>query len=206
VARPACWQENNNPAADNRLRVAVVAVAVVVPLAVLVLCLSLPRRESVRPPSRPAVEQLVAAAPAVVPDADRTSPAAANNPGPAPQKEALVEHPVAVAPLPAEQEGKAAADVPVENPLPAGPARVEKPLASLTVPARDDGPLLPVDALSRPGKPAGCETCRKAPAGDYGTALHFARDPQEAAKLAKADNKLMAVFTISGNFEDSKFT
>ena len=44
------------------------------------------------------------------------------------------------------------------------------------------------------------------PGSNYGTSVHFAKDPTEAAKQALADRKLLVVFTISGNFEDAKFT
>jgi len=36
--------------------------------------------------------------------------------------------------------------------------------------------------------------------------LEFARDPAEAAVLAKQEHKLMFVLHVSGNFEESKFT
>ena len=36
--------------------------------------------------------------------------------------------------------------------------------------------------------------------------VEFAKDPTEAALLAKQEHKLMFVLHISGNFEESKFT
>jgi hypothetical protein len=36
--------------------------------------------------------------------------------------------------------------------------------------------------------------------------VEFARDPAEAALLAKKERKLMFVLHVSGNFEESKFT
>jgi hypothetical protein len=36
--------------------------------------------------------------------------------------------------------------------------------------------------------------------------LEFARDPMEAARLAREEHKLMFVLHVSGNFEESKFT
>jgi hypothetical protein len=48
-----------------------------------------------------------------------------------------------------------------------------------------------------PAKPAG--NC-------YGTAVNFASTPLEAAEEAVKNKKLMIVLTISGNFEESKFT
>jgi hypothetical protein len=202
-AGPSCRPENNNPAADKRLRVAVVAVGVVVPLAVLAMCLCLPRRERVGTPKSQVVEQpLVAVVPAVVPVAngagavDRAGPELLPKEPPADQQLAAPGRNVATA----VEEGKPAGDIPE---LP--PARVEKPLAALALPPRTEEPELPL-APPQPDKAAVREGCPKTPAGEYGTAVHFARDPAEAAKLAKADDKLMVVFTISGNFEDSKFT
>ena len=43
-------------------------------------------------------------------------------------------------------------------------------------------------------------------AGDFGTQLTFARNPADAAKLAKRDKKLAFFLHVSGNFEDSGFT
>jgi hypothetical protein len=107
---------------------------------------------------------------------------------------------------PAELDKKDGGEAPAEAGPAQPPAQVEKPLAALALPSKTEGPLLPVAAPLQALKPAACEACQKAKTGEYGTALHFARDPQEAAKLAKADEKLMVIFTISGNFEDAKFT
>ena len=40
----------------------------------------------------------------------------------------------------------------------------------------------------------------------YGTAVNFAGSPIEAAEAAAKDKKLLMVLTISGNFEEAKFT
>lgn len=37
-------------------------------------------------------------------------------------------------------------------------------------------------------------------------AIEFARDPMQAARLAREEHKLMLVLHVSGNFEESKFT
>jgi hypothetical protein len=151
------------------------------------------------------------ATPVAVSVADRAGPVDRHTPEPSPEKEAPAEHQVTVAgrgdhPAP-EQEGEPPEDAPAAQPqLPTPPAQVEKPLAAIPLPPRADEPFLPSQAPAEPSRPDVGETCQKAAAGEYGTAVHFARDPAEAAKLAKADNKLMVVFTISGNFEDSKFT
>ena len=39
-----------------------------------------------------------------------------------------------------------------------------------------------------------------------GAKVAFAKDPAEAAVLAKREHKLMFVLHVSGNFEESKFT
>jgi hypothetical protein len=54
----------------------------------------------------------------------------------------------------------------------------------------------PVAVVQEPVK---ADTC-------YGTAIHFVGTPVEAAQDAAANKKLIMVMTISGNFEDSKFT
>jgi hypothetical protein len=41
---------------------------------------------------------------------------------------------------------------------------------------------------------------------NFGTQVQFARNPQEANRLAKADRKLTMVLHVSGNFEDQQFT
>jgi hypothetical protein len=53
---------------------------------------------------------------------------------------------------------------------------------------------------SEAGKPAAraWETFR--------TSVKFARNPQEAARIAAAERKLTFVLHVSGNFEESKFT
>jgi len=70
--------------------------------------------------------------------------------------------------------------------------------------------------LPDPGKGKGSGTgTGKGELGDKTTAgscqssnsvLEFARDPMEAARLAREEHKLMFVLHVSGNFEESKFT
>jgi hypothetical protein len=57
-----------------------------------------------------------------------------------------------------------------------------------------------------PAKAEKCAECEKPNKGSYGTAIEFISNPIEAAEQALANKKLMLVLTISGNFEDSKFT
>ena len=45
------------------------------------------------------------------------------------------------------------------------------------------------------------ETC-----GDYGTSVYFEETPQEAAKKALKEEKLVLVLHVSGHFEDPKLT
>jgi hypothetical protein len=40
----------------------------------------------------------------------------------------------------------------------------------------------------------------------YGTCVNFVDDPNEAAELARKDNKLLFVLHVAGNFEDQRFT
>jgi len=69
-------------------------------------------------------------------------------------------------------------------------------------------PVAPVPIVIDP-PPVRCDkppaVC-KDPESSFGTSVHFAKDPSEGAKQALAEHKLLVVFTISGNFEDSKFT
>jgi hypothetical protein len=45
------------------------------------------------------------------------------------------------------------------------------------------------------------ETC-----GDYGTSVHFVKNPSEAARLARKEEKLVLVLHVSGLFENPDFT
>src|SRR5262249_16742263 len=60
------------------------------------------------------------------------------------------------------------------------------------------------DVESRLMAPEACDgkSCK----GSYGTAVHFVNNPLEAADQAMSEKKLLLVLTISGNFEESKFT
>lgn len=51
------------------------------------------------------------------------------------------------------------------------------------------------------GKGFGPETC-----GDFGTTVHFEKNPKEAAKKALKEEKLVLVFHISGHFEEVDYT
>ena len=42
--------------------------------------------------------------------------------------------------------------------------------------------------------------------GDFGTSIEFLDSPQDAAKAAKKDGKLVFVLHVSGHFEDPRFT
>ena len=57
-------------------------------------------------------------------------------------------------------------------------------------------------SLVAQAKPAPkAETC-----GDYGTSVYFEETPQEAAKKALKEEKLVLVLHVSGHFEDPKLT
>jgi hypothetical protein len=55
------------------------------------------------------------------------------------------------------------------------------------------------------GSPCQAGACKPG-ANEVHTQLLFAKDPMEAAELAKREHKLMLVLHVSGNFEESKFT
>ena len=96
---------------------------------------------------------------------------------------------VAVVPDAIRAEGAAAPD---GDPLPAAnAARLAK---ILEPPAGPQGDACPPDAAPRPGRDV------------FQTAVEFVRNPQEAARLAKQDNKLTFILHLSGNFEDPQFT
>ncbi len=64
--------------------------------------------------------------------------------------------------------------------------------------------LLPLLAWSgeKPAKP----TDKAEPSGSCGTSIDFFDSPQDAAKQALKDQKLVFVVHVSGNFEDPRFT
>jgi hypothetical protein len=51
-------------------------------------------------------------------------------------------------------------------------------------------------------KPQAAPSC----SGDYGTSIEFDDTPQEAAKRALKEEKLVFVLHVSGHFEDPKLT
>ena len=63
-----------------------------------------------------------------------------------------------------------------------------------TLPALADGP-----------KKGGLET-QPATCGDYGTSVHFEKNPKDAAKKALKEEKLVLVIHISGYFEEPDYT
>ena len=75
-----------------------------------------------------------------------------------------------------------------------------------TLPILGAASLLLVGVLAVPGrssdKPAKPETC----GGDFGTSVHFEKSPSKAAQKALAEEKLVVVLHVSGNFEESEFT
>jgi hypothetical protein len=56
-------------------------------------------------------------------------------------------------------------------------------------------------AGSKKGGPGQPETC-----GDYGTSVHFEKNPKDAAKKALKEEKLVLVIHISGHFEEPDYT
>jgi hypothetical protein len=59
------------------------------------------------------------------------------------------------------------------------------------------------DVAILPPKPSACTDCGKE---NYGTTVHWAGTPAEAAKKALKEEKLVFVLHVSGHFEDAKFT
>ena len=50
------------------------------------------------------------------------------------------------------------------------------------------------------------ESCGKCGTQSYGTSVVWSGTPSEAATKAKAEEKLVFVLHVSGNFEDPRFT
>jgi hypothetical protein len=77
------------------------------------------------------------------------------------------------------------------------------PLLGLAVRAEPPSKPGPLDKYLNPPKDKdGCkEGC-----GRFGTRIDFYKSPQEAAKEAVKEEKLVFVLHLSGIFEDSKFT
>ncbi len=76
--------------------------------------------------------------------------------------------------------------------------------AVLTAAALWLGPLGWANAAqpaAAPGKPAPA-VCN----GDFGTSIFFEESPQQAAKIALKEEKLVFVLHVSGHFEDPKLT
>ncbi len=104
------------------------------------------------------------------------------------------------------------------NGVPAGPQAVipEAMRAEPAEPEEPRDPPPPAKVAARPaaGAEERCEQCeaqgapkKAAPDADsFQTAVHFVRTPQEAARLAKEQDKLTFLLHLSGNFEDPGFT
>jgi hypothetical protein len=83
------------------------------------------------------------------------------------------------------------------QPADLAPAGNEARLAKNVERSRDAaGEARPDDAAPRPRPEGDC----------FQTAVEFVRNPQEACRLANADDKLTFILHLSGNFEDPGFT
>lgn len=132
----------------------------------------------------PAAEQVIGWLKPTTPDlpAAPTAPAVMVEEKPAPLQLVTVE------PVPEQAPAPSLAKEPEPEPV----------VVAVAAPPPPPEPAIPV-------KPEACLVC-KIPKGTYGTSVNFQADPVDAAKQALADKKLFFVITISGNFEDSKFT
>ncbi len=127
--------------------------------------------------------------------------AGSSTPAPAPAQE------IAVAAVPASAP---AADV-------AAPVAVELADLAATAPEPEPTPLLdrlpsvpasvalPVSPTPRPVPPVAPDVPKSCTAR-LGTPIDFVVDPPEAFRRAKAENKLVFMIHLSGNFEDQEFT
>ncbi len=72
-------------------------------------------------------------------------------------------------------------------------------------PAEEPKKAPPPEPKKEAAPPPGPRSAR--PAGEtYGTSVLFLSNPDEAARLAREENKLLFVLHVSGNFEESCFT
>ena len=123
-----------------------------------------------------------------------------------PRSESTVTAPVALKPVPPIPKPPPVAEPPPAivhfSADPTSLTRMEDLFVRRPVQAPDGAVAkLIADNLARIGGDGvrlGCER--------YGTAIDFVRNPTEAARLAKAEDKLTLVLHVSGNFEDDAFT
>jgi hypothetical protein len=66
--------------------------------------------------------------------------------------------------------------------------------------------LVAAMALSAVAQDAPSSKCKGCGNDKYGTTIEWEGSPTEAAKLAKAEEKLVFILHVSGNFEDPRFT
>ncbi len=119
------------------------------------------------------------------------------------------ENPVARLP----QESAEIAAVPILAAPPAAPISLPR---TPDKPVMKDTPAPPTQPVALPDLPAAksiTEITKKDPApkavencDTYGTKVHFQPAPAMAFKKALADNKLVFILHVSGNFEDPQFT
>jgi hypothetical protein len=109
--------------------------------------------------------------------------------------------------------------------LSAAPARVEMPVIPIPAdpfvlermedlvtrrPLAGVEPAEPIEPVKLPGvnrtAPAVLAEPTPPECERYGTTIDFVRNPKEAARIAKAEDKLTFLLHVSGNFEDDAFT
>jgi hypothetical protein len=122
---------------------------------------------------------------------------------PAPAVLAPAEAPaeVQVAMAPVEEIQPMAMPEPAPAPIaePVLPPPQEPAQAVVVAAAPERKPEPAIEAPAAPSKPAVCPA-------NIGTQITFVKDPPEAFKRAREENKLVFLIHLSGNFEDKEFT
>ena len=107
--------------------------------------------------------------------------------------------PPAMVVVPEAMRGDAPAEAQAQGAAPAQP--VVQPLANPIRPANDD-----CAQCEAPAAPPAEQRDPRAGRDMFDTAVEFARNSQEAARLARDENKLTFLLHVAGNFEDPGFT
>lgn len=101
--------------------------------------------------------------------------------------------------VPEAIRANAPADKKAEEPL---PAKIEAAVPAAAPPEANDAAGDPFDVANQAKQAQPPRQDREG----FETAVDFVRNPQEAGRLAKEENKLAFILHLSGNFEDPGFT